>query len=103
MWRGHISQPSAYDSPGGWRPVRVPRARAWVSAAEPCHLAVLLLLQELLSGDLPEGPFWEDQCPLEGKSPSPNLIEKPDPGHKQELRSERAEPLATGQPALACP
>uniref|UniRef100_A0A8C9M1N1 Protein naked cuticle homolog n=1 Tax=Panthera tigris altaica TaxID=74533 RepID=A0A8C9M1N1_PANTA len=51
--------------PQGRRPVRVPRARAWVSAAELCHLAVLLLSQELLSGDLQEGPFWEDQCPLE--------------------------------------
>lgn len=52
----------------------MPGACAWVSTVEPPGLTALFSLQEPPSRDLKEGPFWEDQCPLEGESFSPKLI-----------------------------
>lgn len=50
----------------------------WCSRPAPLSHAVtcfLFSLQELLSGDPTEGPFREDQCPLEGKSYSSDLTD----------------------------
>lgn len=78
--------------PGGWSGARR-RARAGVHG-----LRRPFSLQELLGEDPREGPFHDDQCPLEGESHSPALTSAPCPGHPEPL-SPRAPPLTPRTPA----